>query len=132
MNSDRRHAEQNRVLDEITRQLEQTSIDLTLRLGTISEQLAQLKALAENDTGALTEMSNRTATLFVSVPIKMLMTAATLLMCTSDASAAQKLNKALESDKDTLHRYATGICDVITSILRDRESPVVGGTTSIH
>lgn len=132
MTSNEQHAEQNRVLDEITRQLEQTSIDLTLRLGTISDQLAQLKALSENDTGALREISDRTATLFISVPIKMLMTAATLLMCTSSASAAKKLNNALESDKDSLHTYATGICDVITSILRDRENPDIGETTSIH
>ena len=132
MTSDEQHAEQNRILDEITRQLEQTSIDLTLRLGTISDQLAQLKALSENDTLTLMEMSNRTAMLFVSVPIKMLMTAATLLICISDGTTAQKLNKALKSDEDSLHRYATEICDVITSILRDRENAGVNETPSIH
>ena len=61
----------------------------SLRLGAISEQLAEPRSLYEDASGPLADLDERTAALFIRVPIKMLMTAATLLMCISTPAARQ-------------------------------------------
>ena len=121
-------------MDRMADELEKTGRDLTLRLGTISEQLAELRTLY-GDASGLAELDERTAALFIRVPIKMLMTAATLLMCISTPAAAQQLNAALESDKKNLYEYAKGVCDVMTSILEERDRGQNAGPThppSVH
>ena len=130
--NERREAEKNRLISEITRELEGTGEDLTKRLAAISERLAAMKALYDDGNAPVGDIGERAATLLVAVPIRLLMTAATLLMCTSTPKTAEKLSAALDRDSRNLHDYARGICDVITSILREREDMAIADNTSIH
>ena len=130
--NERREAEKKRLVREITRELEGTGEDLTRRLAAISERLAAMKALYDDGNEPVGDIGERAATLLVAVPIRLLMTAATLLMCTSTPKTAEKLSAALDHDSRNLHEYARGICDVITSILREREHMAIVRNTSIH
>ena len=129
---ERRDAETRRLIREITRELEGTGEDLNRRLGTISNHLATMKALYDDENEPVQNIGERTATLLVAIPIRMLMTAATLLLCTSTPATAKKLSAALDNDCRNIHDYASGICDVITAVLREREDMEIAENTSIH